>query len=582
MSALVHASYSSKRLIFGVWLYCILVTSVFTPIHKSVLSRFKSLLQFLLKHNRLAWFGILLRIVPAGAAYIALVVLITESAEAVVRDGKSDYWNLALFLCGLAVYFLCNITALKRSADLIEQKISKLRIDLCDCLRKVEYRVIESRGTSELLSSVTLDLQTLDRVSQLLIDLFLHCTILLFAFLYLMWESPSVMGIVGILFLWSSFVMSAYLKIADADAKSEQADSQKKHFFDRLQELFHGAKELNLDPQKQSTFVNREVFRNLENWRKLEIQNIYISANWMALSHLPYYLVFALLLFILPEYLSSAELITSLAIIYVLYQSFGIIEWKTRALLPASQAVQRLEALEANLKESIDTNLTKQVSSLTWSKLRLDSVSFQYTDTDGKPCFALGPLDLDVHQGEILFVAGGNGSGKSTLLKLLTGLYAPFSGRILLNGRPIPKEQYRGLFSTVFTDFHLFDRLYGLGTISEERANILLETLRLSHKTRIHEKAFTYKNLSTGQRKRLALVAASLEDRSIFVFDEWAADQDPEFRQFFYQTLLPELQTLGKTVICVTHDDRYFQVPNRLVQMEYGKVISIETVKAMV
>ena len=84
---------------------------------------------------------------------------------------------------------------------------------------------------------------------------------------------------------------------------------------------------------------------------------------------------------------------------------------------------------------------------------------------------------------------------------------------------------------------------------------------------------FSTTRLSRGQRKRLALVTAYLEDRPIYLFDEWAADQDPLFRRVFYQRLLPELKRRGKTVVAVTHDDRYFDAADQLIKLEEGKVV---------
>ena len=70
-----------------------------------------------------------------------------------------------------------------------------------------------------------------------------------------------------------------------------------------------------------------------------------------------------------------------------------------------------------------------------------------------------------------------------------------------------------------------------------------------------------------------ALIVALLEGKQVFVFDEWAADQDPLFRKIFYQRLLPELKSRGKTVVAVTHDDRYFAVADQVIKLEEGKVV---------
>ncbi|ETR66800.1 MAG: hypothetical protein OMM_05479 [Candidatus Magnetoglobus multicellularis str. Araruama] len=173
--------------------------------------------------------------------------------------------------------------------------------------------------------------------------------------------------------------------------------------------------------------------------------------------------------------------------------------------------------------------------------------------------------------GEIVFMIGGNGSGKSTFLKVLTGLYLPFSGHITINGAPAQIDEQRNLFSAIFTDFHLFDRFYGIQNgIDPKKVNDLLKLMKLDHKVSVKNNQFSTTDLSTGQRKRLAMIIAIMEDKPIYVFDEWAADQSPEFRDYFYYQLLPALKQKGKTVIAVTHDQQYFDIADRILELDYG------------
>jgi len=192
--------------------------------------------------------------------------------------------------------------------------------------------------------------------------------------------------------------------------------------------------------------------------------------------------------------------------------------------------------------------------------------------------FSVGPLDMTLNQGEMLFIVGGNGSSKSTLLKLLTGLYYPATGFLSVDDDEIDQSHYhnyRELFSIIFTDFHLFDKLYGLHQIDEQLLKSLLHSMQLDKKTHYLDGQFTNLNLSTGQKKRLAFITAILEDKPIYVFDELAADQDPAFRQYFYEVVLQELKQQGKTIIAVTHDDKYFHVADRVLKMEYGQIVNL-------
>jgi putative pyoverdin transport system ATP-binding/permease protein len=190
--------------------------------------------------------------------------------------------------------------------------------------------------------------------------------------------------------------------------------------------------------------------------------------------------------------------------------------------------------------------------------------------------FALGPISLSLQPGELLFIIGGNGSGKSTLAKLITGLYAPQSGSIELNGKPVTQdnvEWYRQHFSAVFSDFYLFDSYLGFDrdTLDAEVADYLKQ-LQLSHKVSVKDGVLSTTNLSQGQRKRLALLETYLENRPVYIFDEWASDQEPKFRELFYKQMLPELKRQNKIVIVITHDDRYFHLADHVIKLDYGKI----------
>lgn len=177
---------------------------------------------------------------------------------------------------------------------------------------------------------------------------------------------------------------------------------------------------------------------------------------------------------------------------------------------------------------------------------------------------------------ELKSIVGGNGSGKSTLIKVLTGLYSPEKGAIQLDDQPISDKNrnfYSGYFSAVFSDFYLFDSLIGLrGPDLDSRARRYLVELELDAKVEVSGGVLSTTALSQGQRKRLALLTAFLEDRPIYVFDEWAADQDAHYREIFYKRLLPELKSRSKTIIVISHDDRYYHLGDRIVKLEYGNV----------
>jgi len=216
-----------------------------------------------------------------------------------------------------------------------------------------------------------------------------------------------------------------------------------------------------------------------------------------------------------------------------------------------------------------------------WDSIQLRDVHMNYQAPLTGTGFGLGPIDLTVRAGELIYIVGGNGCGKSTLAKVICGLYIPQGGQVLLDDKLINEESrsdYRDLFSAVFSDFHLFNRLIGPDEeedASTELAQKYLATLGLEDKIKIEGLGYsTTKALSYGQQKRLALVCAYMEDRPIYLLDEWAADQDPPFKRFFYEELLPDLKRRGKTVLIITHDDQYFQLADRIIKLVDGKIVS--------
>ena len=220
------------------------------------------------------------------------------------------------------------------------------------------------------------------------------------------------------------------------------------------------------------------------------------------------------------------------------------------------------------------TAVTQTIDS--WNKLELRAATHTYYREKEDSNFVLGPIDITLLPGELVFLVGGNGSGKTTLAKMIAGLYASEEGELLINGVPVTeknRDDYRQLFSGVFSDFHLFEILLGIEKVNlDERARAYLQEFHLEHKVEVKDGVLSTTKLSFGQRKRLALLTAYLEDRPIYIFDEWASGQDPVFKEIFYLKLLPELKARGKTVLVVSHDDRYYSIADRIIKLDNGKV----------
>jgi putative ATP-binding cassette transporter len=242
----------------------------------------------------------------------------------------------------------------------------------------------------------------------------------------------------------------------------------------------------------------------------------------------------------------------------------------------AQASFRKVAELSAAITQGEPCSLaTKSLAmEFTGANIELRDVRYQFPAQGTVEPFVLGPVNLTINAGETLFIIGKNGCGKTTLIKLLVGLYAPQQGQLLCDGKPIKPSQldtYRQLFSVVFFDYYLFDELIATDVLGE--VDRYFKKLQIVQKVTIRDGAFSTTDLSTGQRKRLALIHVFLEDRPVVVLDEWAADQDPTFRRVFYEQLLPEMKRHGKTLIVISHDDAYFHVADRVIEMDAGRII---------
>jgi putative pyoverdin transport system ATP-binding/permease protein len=340
--------------------------------------------------------------------------------------------------------------------------------------------------------------------------------------------------------------------------------------------LFDGAKELKLHRARMREFVDDLLAKNVEAVRVQRTRGYVLYAAASSWGSFIFFAFIGGVLFVLTRYVPvSAHVMSGYAMIF-LYMILPIesVLSAIPILSTARVALERVEQVNADLPVEASAVVDDVVS---FKSIVFQGITHRYFREKENSVFTLGPIDLRFEPGELVYLIGGNGSGKTTLAKMIVGLYAPESGHILLDGAEVTEANraaYRQLFSVVFSDFFLFDTLLGMriDTI-DSTARVLLDELQLAHKVRIENGAFSTLDLSQGQRKRLALLVAYLEDRPFYLFDEWAADQDPVFKDVFYRKLLPDLKAKGKTVVVITHDDRYFHLADRTIKLDFGRVV---------
>ena len=462
-------------------------------------------------------------------------------------------------------------------AQLAQDAIYKLRLRISGWILASPLRHLEELGSSRLLATLTEDIQAISSGVFSIPTLCVNAAIVIASLAYLGWLSMWVL-LGTLVFMGLSISLVQVLidrAVRSFTAAREENDALMQHF----QAITNGIKELKLHFQRREDFVQEDLQTTAATLREYRIGSQRAIALSGGVGELSFFVLLGLLVYGLPQIQTvSAELLSGYVLtISYLMRPIG----NTLAILPsltqAGVALRKIDTLGLSLASRAETLARIGTIDRQFKQIDIRQATHSYQLAGQENTFTLGPVDLTLSPGELVFIVGGNGSGKSTLAKLITGLYVPDAGEILLDGILVDdrnRELYRQLFSTVFADFYLFDRLLGLGLQDlDAQAKTYLEQLQLTHKVTIENGKLSTTALSQGQRKRLALLTAYLEDRPIYLFDEWAADQDPFFREIFYQQLLPELKQRGKAVLVISHDDRYFHLADRLLKLDYGQIV---------
>ena len=513
--------------------------------------------------------------VLAGVANTALIALINSSWDKVGAAGSA---TIAAFVALCAVLPLLRLASQVLLLRLTNNAMFEMRMQLCRQILRAPLRLLEELGPHRLLATLTDDVPSISGVVGSLPILCMHTAIVLSCLVYLCYLSP--VAFVGVLFFLLLGVVTYQLPLVKAVGHLRRAREKGDDLFKGLRALTEGTKELKLHRERREAFLSGHLAAVIESLQKLTLagNTIYMAAaSW---GHILFYVLIGLVIFALPAYQPTELKVLSGYTLTLLYMMtpLEVILNTLPALGRAHAAVRKVEQLGLSLAErgAEDEAAGGATADDGWRSIKLEGVTHEYRREGVEDSFTLGPVDLTLRPGEIVFLVGGNGSGKTTLAKLLVGLYAPREGAIRLDGETVGdagRDAYRQLFSVVFSDFFLFEALLGLDASRlDERAREYLARLQLEHKVSVKGGEFSTVDLSQGQRKRLALLTAYLEDRPVYVFDEWAADQDPLFKEVFYYQLLPELKSRGKAVVVITHDDRYFHLADRTVKLDYGRV----------
>jgi len=516
----------------------------------------------------------------SGIANATNLAVINAAVEALQGDGPS-WQHFVWFGLSIALFVYSLRYILYQSTGITEAAICSVRTRLADKIRRADLLALESIGETDVQARISRDTAAISQAARPLFAAAQGTVMILFTLGYIAVVSRAALGLCLILIACGGV---KYLKDRAAYEQGlNDASSREDELSGSLSGLLKGFKELRINKQK-SDDVFAEFEASATRVREVRTRTMVLFSNNILFIEMFFMLLLGAVAFVLPV-IATAFAGSATKIIAAILFFFGPMT-NVVVMIPmlaqVNVTVDNLGRLEAALDAALARSVASEAAPLTdlsaFKTIKFSGVCFSYRDPDGNTTFQVGPLDGEIRHGELLFLIGGNGSGKTSFLKLFTALYQPTAGAIQVDDvaiGPANVQSYRDLFAAIFADFHLFEKLHGSTQAPPERVNALLRLMGLAHKTAFSEGRFTNTHLSTGQRKRLALVVAYLEDKPVYVFDEVAADQDVQFRGYFYETLLPELKRVGKTVVVVTHDDRYFHVADRVLAMDYGKLKEI-------
>ena len=526
-----------------------------------------------------SWLSVLAAIVAglvSGACSASLIALINQAISQTSSQALITPFS-ALALLGLLAGVLSQFLLI----DLAQDATYRLRLQLSDRILSAPLQQLETLGPSKLLATLTADVDAISNIVFSIPSLCTSIAVLVGCLVYMGWLSGKLFILVAVFLAVAIALVQLFFNAAYRYL--DLARTEANNLMECFRGVTEGTKELKLHAIRRQTFFEEDLKSTAAASRKYTKAAMKLAAISSTMGQTLFFVLIGLLLFLIPNLFTiDPSLLPAyvLTIAYILGPIENVIT-QLPSLSNADVSIKKIEDMGLALAQNAElASVVRSPVSSQWKTLTLENITHTYQTEERTHPFSIGPINLTIKVGELIFIVGGNGSGKSTLAKLIAGLYTPESGKLCLDSAPITdsnREWYRQQFSAIFSDFYLFHRL-----VSEEAATLdsqaqtYLKKLQLDEKVSVEAGQLSTTSLSQGQRKRLALLSAYLEDRSIYLFDEWAADQDPTFREIFYKQLLSELKQRGKTVIAISHDDQYFHLADRVIKLDYGQIASDE------
>lgn len=516
-----------------------------------------------------------------GLLNAILLALLIDGFARLLR-GEDASRAMGGYMLALPLILFAYTRQRKAASALVFDFLHRVRIRIAERVTSLELREFECLDKTAAMNRLSTDCRVLAESVMGLVAVMTVAGVVAFVLLYFVWLSQEAfwltlgVGMVGFVSL-----AATHRRLMLSESEVEKRENSQ---FRATADLIDGFKELRLNRKRRESFLKDTFDRTVAEIADSRIaMGRWTAANYVGIELLV--LLLATTIVFVPSLLAMepADIAVRAGLIVLGLPAAYALE--APVVFRAWSALCRIHALDRELAARAGATpppipgaspfraTEAELANGPISGIVFEQVFFRYVDDGGRPGFAVGPLSLEFLPGRLHFLAGGNGSGKSTVLKLLMGLYRPNAGQITIDGLATDEITRRRLMSAVFAEGHVFDRLHGYRDADPDHVNGLLADFGIADRTRYVNGRFTNLDLSTGQRKRVAMVAAMIEDKPIYVFDEWAADQDPAFRERFYTEFLPDLRARGKTVIAATHDDRYFDLADHLLQFDKGWLV---------
>ena len=546
-----------------------------------------SLYHMIWAHYRLPFLKVILLNLVNAAVSVGIIAYINHTFISQPVFSTLSWASLGQFSALVVLLLVTTFVSQYALTRLGHQFVYELRTKLVKQIIDTKVPQIDHLGSARLLASLSSDIQSITvafvRMPELVQGVILSSGVAL----YLGWLSLPLLLIIMFwiaMTIWISTILVKHV-YHHLRAIREIDDA----LYQDYQSIIDGRKELALNHHRAEQIYQHDFLNHAKNFKERVIKSdtYHLSAvNWSNI------MMFAAIgvVFAVSNYLNIPMGIATTFSLTILFMQSPLLHavGAYPTLQTAQVALDKIQSLElADYQPAFTTDTVVK----DWQSISFNGIGYRYasinSDTN-EPAVKenehssdiLKSVNLTLKRGDVVFLIGANGSGKSTLAKIITGIFTPTTGAVHIDEQRVDSQNnadYRQLYSAIFSDQHLFKQLIGKQGNQPDEALVddWLHKLNLQDKISVTDNQLSTDKLSQGQRKRLAMLIAVTEQKDILLLDEWAADQDPAFRRVFYQTLIPELKALGKTLFIISHDDGYFEHADRLLLMKEGRLIEL-------